>query len=109
MSNSKRAARVAGVLGALAVLANPAAVLAAQVLNGVSLLRALYVGVPAAAVLALLAISASRRARFAHARSVYADGRKPPRLGRFLAWTGVYAAVIGAVALGVYGALRAAG
>jgi hypothetical protein len=109
MSSSKRPARVAGVLGALAVLANPAAVLAAQVLKGVPLLRALYASVPAAAVLALLALSASRRARFAHARSVYADGRSAPHLGRFLAWAGVYAAVVGAVALGVYGALRWAG
>jgi hypothetical protein len=108
MTSSKRAARIAGVLGVLAVLANPAGVLAAQVLNGVSLLRSLYLSVPAAAVLGLLAISASRRARFAHARSLYADGQRAPRLGRFLAWVGVYAAVTGAVALGVYGALRAA-
>jgi hypothetical protein len=109
MSSSKRSARAAAVLGALAVLANPAAVLAAQVLKGVPLLRALYFSVPGAAVLALLALSASRRARFALARSVYADAGGTPRLARLLAWAGLYAAVTGAVALGVYGALRSAG
>jgi len=78
------------------------------VLKGVPLLRSLYVSVPTAVVLALLAVSASRRARFALARSVYADARGTPRLGRLLAWAGLYVAVTGAVALGVYGALRAA-
>jgi membrane protease YdiL (CAAX protease family) len=109
MTSSRRASSAAAVLGALAVLASPGAVLAAQVLKGVPLLRALYVGVPVAVLLALLALLAARRARLAHARSVYADTGKAPRLGRFLAWAGVYAAVIGVVALGVYGALRASG
>jgi hypothetical protein len=109
MTSSRRASSAAAVLGALAVLANPGAVLAAQVLKGVQLLRALYVGVPVAVLLALLALLAARRARLAHVRSVYADTGKAPRLGRFLAWAGVYAAVIGVVALGVYGALRASG
>ena len=108
MKSSKRAARAAGFFGLLAVLANPAAVVAAQVLKGVPLIQALYFSVPGAAVSALLAISCSRRARFALARSVYADVRRPPRLARLLAWAGLYAAVTGAVALGVYGALRAA-
>jgi hypothetical protein len=109
MTSSKRASTAAAVFGVLAVLANPGAVLAAQVLKGVQLLRALYVGVPVAVLLALLALLAARRARLAHARSVYADTGKAPRLGRFLAWAGLYAAVIGVVALGVYGALRASG
>jgi hypothetical protein len=109
MSSSRRAARAAAALGLLALLANPAGVLAAQVLKGVPLLRSLYVSVPVAGLLALLAVSAARRARFAHARSVYSDTGRAPRLGRFLAWAGVYAAVTGAVALGVYGALRFAG
>ena len=108
MTSSRRASTAAAVFGALAVLANPGAVLAAQVLKGVQLLRALYVGVPVAVLLALLALLAARRARLAHARSVFADG-KAPRLGRLLAWAGLYAAVIGVVALGVYGALRASG
>jgi hypothetical protein len=42
-------------------------------------------------------------------RSVYADTGKAPRLGRLLAWAGLYAAVVGVVALGVYAALRASG
>jgi hypothetical protein len=109
MSSSKRGARAAGLLGVLAVLANPAGIVAAQVLNGVSLLRALYVSVPVAALLALLGLFAARRSRLAHARSVYADTQGAPRVGRWLAWAGLYAAVTGVVALGVYGALRAAG
>jgi hypothetical protein len=109
MSSSKRAARAAGFFGVLAVLANPAGVLAAQTLKGIPLIRALYFSVPSAAVLALVAVSCSRRARFAFARSVYADIRRRPRLARVLAWAGLYAALTGAVALGVYGALRAAG
>jgi hypothetical protein len=109
MSSSRRAARAAAALGLLAVLANPAGVLAAQVLKGVPLLRSLYVSVPVAVVLALLAVSASRRARAAHTRSVYADTSRAPRLARILAWAGMYAAITGAVALGVYGALRLAG
>jgi hypothetical protein len=109
MSSSSGAARAAGFFGALAVLANPAGVAASQVLKGVVLLRALYVSVPAAVVLALIAVAASRRARFARARSVYADEGGRRRLSRFLAWAGLYAAVTGALALGVYGALRAAG
>jgi hypothetical protein len=109
MPSSKRAARAAGFFGALAVLANPGAILGAQVLNGVPLIRALYVSVPVAALLALVAVSCARRARFAFARSVYVDVRRKPRVGRLLAWAGMYAAVTGAVALGVYGALRVAG
>jgi hypothetical protein len=109
MSNSKRAGRVAGAFGLLAVLANPAAVIASRRLEGVSLLRALYVSVPVAVLFALLALAAARRARFARARSVYADAAGKGRLAGVLVWAGVYAAVIGAVALGVYGALRSAG
>jgi hypothetical protein len=110
MSSNKRAARrAASFFGLLAVLANPAAVVAAQLLKGVPLIRALYVSVPVAGVLALVAVSCSRRARFNVARSVYADVRRKPRLASFLAWAGLYAALTGAVALGVYGALRAAG
>ena len=109
MSSSNRAAGAAAVVfGALAVVANPAAVLAARALKGVPLLRSLYVSVPLAVLLAVVAVAAARRARFAHARSVYADAERSPRLGRAVAWAGMYAALTGAVALGVYGALRAA-
>jgi hypothetical protein len=109
MSSSKRTGRVAGAFGALAVLANPTGVAASRLLSGVPLLRALYVSVPVAAVLALIAVSASRRARFARARSVYADAGRGRRLGRLVVWAGVYAALAGAVALGVYAVLRSAG
>jgi hypothetical protein len=109
MASSRRAARVAGLCGALAVLAIPVGVVAAQRLSGVALIRALYVSVPVAVVLALLGVAASRRARLARARSVYAEGAGRRRLSRFLVWAGVYAAVTGALALGIYAALRAAG
>jgi hypothetical protein len=106
MSSSKaRGERAATIFGALAVLTIPVDVLVAQYLNGVELLKSLYVAVPLAALLALTALAAARRARFARARSVYAgDGR----WGSRLAWAGVYCAVTGAIALAIYGGLRAA-
>jgi hypothetical protein len=102
---SKAAARSAVFLGLLAVLAIPTGVVAAQFLSGVSLLRSLYGAVPAACVLALVAVVCSRRARASALRSVrLAAG--PVRLGRFFAWAGIYAGVTGALALAVYAALR---
>ncbi len=109
MPSSSAAARTAAASGALAILANPAGVAAARVLNGVALIRALYVSVPTAVVLALLAVGAARRGRSARERSVHPEKVGRGRPSRFLAWAGVYAAVTGAIALGVYGALRAAG
>jgi hypothetical protein len=105
MSSSSGDARAAGVLGALSVLAIPVAVVASRWVDGVTLLRSLYIGVPVAAVLGLLAVAAARRARFARARSVRPDGGRFPT---FLAWTGLYLAIVGGLALAVYGALRAA-
>jgi hypothetical protein len=87
------------------VLVVPAGVLASRYTGGVTLLESLYYTVPAAFVLALIALSANRRARYARSRSVRPEGG---RLSGFLAWAGLYVAVIGAVALVVYGALRAA-
>jgi hypothetical protein len=104
MSSSKRAARVAVVFGALAVLTIPIAILAPRV-SSVSLLHTLYVGVPIAFVLAVVSFLASRRARFAAARSVDPRTAGPVRIGRFLAWAGLYASITGGLALGVYGAL----
>jgi hypothetical protein len=107
MSSSKRgAARVAVFFGLLAVLAIPVAIALSQYLKGVKLLQSLYVAVPVAAGLALIALGASRRARFVRARSVYGEGS---RWASRFAWAGVYAAVTGGVALAVYGGLRAAG
>lgn len=106
MSSSKaRGERAATIFGALAVLTIPVDVAVAQYLNGVELLRSLYIAVPVAAVLALTALSAARRARFARARSVYAGNG---RWGARLAWAGLYCAVTGALALAIYGGLRAA-
>jgi hypothetical protein len=106
MSSSNRGTRAAVVLGALAVLAIPAAVIASRKLSGVTLLHALYVGVPVACVLGLLAVASIRRGRFAAERSVRPDARGPGRLARGLAWLGLYVGVTAALALAVYGALR---
>jgi hypothetical protein len=109
MSRSSGTSRAAGLFGALGVLAIPGGVAAAQWVKGVALIRALYVSVPVAVILALIAVTASRRARLARERSVNVEGLGRRRPSRFLAWAGFYAAVTGALALGVYGALRAAG
>jgi hypothetical protein len=93
------------LLGLLAVLAIPVDVLVARYVKGVRLLESLYVAVPVAAVFALTALAASRRARFVRARSVYGEGG---RWATRMAWAGVYAAVTGGIALAVYGGLRAA-
>ena len=108
MSSSSGTARAGAFTGLLAVLAIPAAVVAAQVLNGVVLRRALYVGVAVAVVLALIALLLGRRARLAQARRVDGRGAGAVRTARILAWAGLYAGVTGALALGVYGVLRLA-
>jgi hypothetical protein len=107
MSGSRIAARLAVLLGGLGVLAVPAAVVAAQELSNLTLLRALYFGAAAAAALALLALLAGRRARLGAQRLVFADRAGPVRAGRFLAWLALYVAASSGVALGVYWVLRA--
>jgi hypothetical protein len=87
------------------VLTIPVDVAVAKYLNGVELIRSLYVAVPVATVFALMAVASARRARFARARSVYAGNG---RWGGRLAWAGLYCAVTGGIALAVYGGLRAA-
>ena len=106
MSSSKaRGEGAAAFFGLLAVLTIPVDIGAARLLNGVELIRSLYVAVPVAAVFALTALAASRKARYARARSVYAgNGRR----GAVLAWAGLYCAFAGAIALAVYGGVRAA-
>lgn len=106
MSSSKRTGSAAVLFGALAVLAIPAAVFGARLVNGVTLLRALYVSVPAACLFGLIAVISARRARLAAARSVRPDAVGPGRFARWLAWTGLYVGITGALALAVYGALR---
>jgi hypothetical protein len=104
MSSNKRAARAAVLIGALAVLAIPGAVVAPRV-SRVSLLHALYVGVPVAAALGILAFLASRRARFVAARSIDPQSAGPVRTARVFAWAGLYSGITGGLALAVYAAL----
>src|SRR6266851_10109379 len=105
MSSSKNAARAALVLGVLAVVALPAAVVAAQMLASVGLLQSLYFSAPGSVVLGLLALLASRRARLAAARSIKPGEAGLVRAGRIAAWAGLYVGVTAALALGVYGVL----
>lgn len=106
--SSSRAARTAVLLGLLALLAVPAGVLAAQFLNGVTLIPALLVAVAVALLLGYGAVIASRRARLALERSVRRDRVRTVRAGRFLAWAGIYVGVTAGLALAVYGVLRSA-
>src|SRR5262249_41954641 len=109
MRSSNPARVVAIVFGTLAVLAIPAAVVAALFVPSVDVLPALVVAVPAAFALALIGISAARRARYRVERSVYRSGEKTVRFGRFLVWSGLYLSVVGALALAFYSVLRSSG
>ena len=97
---------IAAVLGGLAVLAIPAAGGAAAYTTRVTLLDAVYIAVPAAFVIALLAVAVYRRARARLERSVRRAGVRIVRTARFLAFAGLYVAVTGALALGFYGVLH---
>jgi hypothetical protein len=99
--------RVAIGVGVLAIAAIPAAVVASWKLPHVTLLEATEVGVPVAFALGILAVTIARRARFRVDRSVTHRGARLVRAGRMLAWTGIYLAVAGGVALGFYGLLVA--
>jgi len=109
MSSSKPARIAAIIFGTLAVVAIPAAVAAAVFLPSVEILPALVVAVPAAFVLAVIGISAARRARFRVERSVSRSGDRTVRLGRLLVWSGLYFSLIGALALAFYSVLRSSG
>jgi hypothetical protein len=107
---SSNPARIAAIiLGVLAVLAIPAAVVAALFVPSVDLLPALVVAVPTAFVLAVCGISAARRARFKVERSVYRPGERSIRFGRLLVWSGLYLSLVGALALAFYSVLRSSG
>jgi hypothetical protein len=105
-TSSSSAAGVALVFGALAVLAIPVGVVASEYAQDVRLLEALVVTVPAAFCLALIALGASRRARYRLERSVFRRRASAVRIGRFLAWAGIYLAITGALTIGVYELLR---
>ena len=104
--SSSRHARLAVVLGAVAVLTIPVAVGLAAYSPRVDLLQAVYVGVPVAFVLGLGAWSAYRRARAELERRVQRPGEGLVRAGRVLAFAGIYFGVTGALALGFYGVLH---
>jgi hypothetical protein len=105
MTSSRGAARAAILLGALAALAIPGGVAASRV-TSFTLLRCLYVAVPVAVLLGILAVGAARRARLALERSLRPERRTGVRWARVVAWLGLYVGLTGAVALAVYGLLR---
>ena len=104
MRSNRGAARAAVLLGALAVLAIPAGVVAAQLSSQLRLLETLYVAVGTSVVLGLAAAFAARRARLNAARTLSAAGGIG--FARLVAWAGAYAGITGALALAVYGILR---
>lgn len=108
MSSSNGARRAALLFGVLAVLALPVGAALVAFLATVRVLPAAIVAVPAAFLFGLCGISASRRARFNLERSVLRKGERTIRFSRLLVWAGLYLAVVGAIALGFYGLLRAA-
>jgi hypothetical protein len=110
MSGSKKArtpAIVALILGVLALLAIPAGAAVAARRSDVEILQAELVAVPVAFLLGLIAVSLSRRARARVDRSVRRAGAGLVRTARVVAWSGVYVAVTGGLALAFYGVLRA--
>jgi hypothetical protein len=108
MSSSRPARYAALFFGLLAVAALPVGGAVVALLASVKVLPAAVVAVPAACVFGLCGVSASRRARFRLERSVVRKGERTIRFSRFLVWTGLYMALVGAIALGFYGLLRAA-
>jgi hypothetical protein len=105
--SARPAAVTSLVLGLLAVAAIPAGAVVAANREDVGLLEAELVAVPTAFVLGLVALSLSRRARYRLDRSVRGVGAGTVRASRILAWTAVYVAVTGGLALAFYGILRA--
>jgi hypothetical protein len=89
------------------VAAIPAAIAASRWVPAVPLLRGLYVGIPLALVLGLLARAAARRARRTLELTLgRAGGERATRWGRGLAFLGLYAGLMGAIALASYTVLR---
>ncbi len=88
------------------MLAIPAAGAAAAFTSRVTLLRAVYIAVPAAGVLALISFAAYRRARARLERNVRRAGGGIVRTARFLSYAGLYLAVTGGLAIAFYGLLH---
>jgi hypothetical protein len=104
-SGGRWGGRFAVLFGILAVAAIPVGIVVSWRKVGVTLLEGIEGGVAAAFVLALLAIYASRRGRIRAEKSLSRRGARLVRTGRLLAWTGLYLAAAGGVALGFYGLL----
>jgi hypothetical protein len=103
--SGNRAAPAAIVLGTLGVAAIPAGVVVSWRLGSVGLLGSTEVAVVVAFALGLAAVAVARRAGFRLARSVIRDGERLVRAARLLAWSSLYLATSGAIALGFYGLL----
>jgi hypothetical protein len=99
-------AAIAALLGIAAVVAIPVGLEVADRSASIDLVHSLYYSVPAAAVLGLIGAFFARRARLGVARSVHREGVNLTRASRFLAWTGLYFALIGGISLGVDAFLR---
>jgi hypothetical protein len=104
MSSSK-AARTAILFGVLALAAIPIGAVISDTVKGIGLVKAMEFAVPAALVFGLIAVAASRRARFTLDRSVRRPGERVVRIARLVAWAGLYIACSGGIALGFYGLL----
>ena len=74
--------------------------------SAVTLLQAVYAGVPVAFAAGLGSVATYRRARALLDRSVRRPGESLVRVARILGLAGLYLAVSGAVALGFYGLLH---
>jgi hypothetical protein len=93
------------LLGLLSVACIPAAIAAAH-FTSVDLIQAGY-AVPPAFVLGLLAILVARAARRRSERTIgRVGGMRMARVGRILGAVGIYLALAGALALGVYQLLQ---
>ncbi len=97
------------LLGALAVLALPAAIAASELTSAATLLESVVVGVAAAVLLGLLGLFAVRRGRRTSRRTLRPERIESTlRWGRRLAALGIYLGVTGALALAFYAALKSA-
>jgi hypothetical protein len=105
--SSSRPAWASIVLGTLALAALPASAVLAEKVSNVGLLRAIIVAVGLTFVFGLAGVSASRRARFRLALSLEPRTTRAVRIGRWLVFLGLYLGVVGAIALGFYGVVRA--
>jgi hypothetical protein len=101
VANARTHARLATACGGLAVLAIPAAVVVADRVQRVDLVRAVIVAVPLAFVVGLLGVASARKARYALARTLIDDARRLARIGRTLAWAGVFLITMGVLLLNI--------